>query len=297
MNPYFLISLSVVSSTARSLFSKGLGTANSGKYGLARSNVLIFSAALAVIVIHGAVTGVGTPSFFTCAAGVLFAFFVATAQILYMRALELGAASVTAFIYSSGFLLPTAAGVVHWHEALTVTKTVGTLLLLLALFLMAWNPEEMSAKKNADAKRGTSRVWRLCAFGAMFCSGMLGLLQKVHQTSPHKPELSAFLLVAMVCAATFSAVLMCAAKKNSKTAYDAKTSAVALTCGAFYGAVNIINLALAGMIPATIQFPLINGGGIILTALMGKIIFREKVSIRKWIGIAIGIVAIVVISR
>ncbi len=295
---FLLIALSVVCSSAKSLLSKGLGGANRETYGLARSNTFIFSAALGVIVVYAFVAGVRMPSLFTGVTGVLFAGCIAMAQLLFMSALKFGAVSVTSFIYSSGFLIPTLAGVLYWKETVSVTKIAGTALLLLALFLIAWEPGTVSTARQERAKDRSGLVWRLCAFGAMTCSGMLGLLQKVHQSSRHKEELSSFLLIAMGAAALLSVVLMLSAKKKGEgTVYGAKPTALSLACGAFYGVVNITNLALAGRVPAPLLFPLLNGGGIILTAVLGKLVFRERVSLRKWIGIGIGIAAIIVISR
>lgn len=290
-----LIALSVGSGSAKSLLSKGLGSVNGETNGLAKSNVFIFTAAFLVILFYSFVSGVDVPSLFTVVTGILFAISIATGQILYMKALRLGAVSITAFIYSSGFLLPATAGVIFWHEDVSVAKIIGIALLLLALFLIAWNPGDTISAGNGDHRR-SGLVWKLCAFGAMAASGVLGLLQKVHQTSPHKDELIGFLLIAMFFASALSYVLFLFSKKTGDAPYGGKMAGLALSCGAFYGAVNIINLALAGMLPAPVLFPVLNGSTIILTAVLGKLIFHDKVSALKWLGIVIGLIAIVVIS-
>ena len=60
---------------------------------------------------------------------------------------------------------------------------------------------------------------------------------------------------------------------------------------------NILNLKLAGLVPATLLFPVTNGGGIVLTTFLGGVLFKERLSLPQKIGILLGILAILIISR
>lgn len=295
----FLMILSVVAGASKSLFSKGVGNANSDKYGLACSNVIILAVAFCVIFLYSRFSGatLKSPSSLTLITGVLFAVTVTMAQLLFMSAMRLGATSVTTFVYASGFILPTAAGVIFWKEALTVNKVIGTLLLIVALFLIVRNPDESFKNSKIVANRKSGLLWTLCAFGAMVCSGILGILQKVHQSSQYKDELSSFLLIAIGLGAITSLCMMFCAKNGHVYRCSSKATTLSLVCGVFFGTVNIVNLALAGLVPATVLFPVINGGNIILSSVGGGYIFHEKISLLKWIGIVVGLIAIVVVSR
>ena len=289
---YLLIVFSVLAGSSKSLLSKGLHSVNGDRLGLSRSNTYIFSAALVSVLILSCIFGFGGLSLFTLGLGLIFACVLTAGQMLYMEALAAGEVSVTAFLYSCGFLIPTVAGVIFWKEAVTVQKVIGVLLLLVSFFLIAWAP-----KKDGSRSSGTLR-WRVCAFSAMAMSGLLGVLQKVHQTSAHKGELGSFLTVAMCAAVLFSALLAhFSAKGAQRVPFPRKIQLTALSCGAIYGLANFVNLRLAGVIPATLQFPLVNGGTIVFTALMGHLLFRESLSRRKLCGILVGIAAIIIISR
>ena len=61
--------------------------------------------------------------------------------------------------------------------------------------------------------------------------------------------------------------------------------------GVFMGIVNIINLYLAGVMPKVLFYPVSNGGLIFMTSLCGVILFKEKLSIKQWIGMLLGIAA------
>lgn len=289
---YLLIAFSVLAGSAKSLLSKGLHPVNVNRYGLARSNELIFSAALCSVLTAAAITGFGGVSLFTVLAGLVFSLVLTFGQMLYMEALAAGEVSVTAFIYSCGFLIPTFAGVLFWHEPVTVPKTAGVAMLLLAFFLISRTP----AKEGE--KRSGGRKWRICAFSAMTMSGILGLMQKFHQTSAHKAEIGSFLAVAMLASVGLSAIIALLNREGAKDVkFTGKLTAAALSCGAVYGVANFINLRLAGVIPATLQYPLVNGGTIVLTAILGRVFFRERLTRMKTAGILIGIAAMIVISR
>ena len=59
---------------------------------------------------------------------------------------------------------------------------------------------------------------------------------------------------------------------------------------------NKLNLILVANIPGIIFFPLINGGTIMLSAVCSGIFFKEKLTVRIWMGIVIGIAAIILIA-
>jgi aspartate carbamoyltransferase regulatory subunit len=70
----------------------------------------------------------------------------------------------------------------------------------------------------------------------------------------------------------------------------------AIISGLCVGIVNILNLYLSGKIPAVIQFPVYNIGNMILTGVLGALIFREKHTIKQFIGFGIGCLGILLIG-
>ena len=54
---------------------------------------------------------------------------------------------------------------------------------------------------------------------------------------------------------------------------------------------NQINLYLSGVVASAVFFPIVNGGGLILITAASVVLFREKLTIRQWIGLALGIAA------
>lgn len=252
-----------------------------------------------MVAAYSLTTGSVAVSGFSLATGALFACGVTLSMVLYMTALGLGEVSVTGFIYSCGFLIPTVSGILFWHEEATATKIAGILLLTAAFFCIGWSPRSKTADRPPEKRERSSRVrWLITSFAAMAASGGLGVIQKTHQNSVHKGEYGCFLSFGMFIAA---AVCLTAAlifrRERREVSFNGKMTAMAVSCGIFYGTANIINLLLAGAIPATIQFPLVNGGNIVLTAVLGRVIFGERLTWLRRAGILTGILAIFVISR
>jgi len=67
-----------------------------------------------------------------------------------------------------------------------------------------------------------------------------------------------------------------------------------LLCG-IAGCIYIrLNVSLSKVIPGAIFFPVSNGGMVILSTIMGKILFGEKLKPIQMFGILIGLIAIII---
>ena len=73
--------------------------------------------------------------------------------------------------------------------------------------------------------------------------------------------------------------------------------ALMIVCGICAAANNKMNLYLSGVMSSAVFFPIVNGGGMILSAITSLFLFKEKFTAEKWIGISLGIVAVVLICN
>ncbi|MCW5977919.1 MAG: hypothetical protein KIT09_07565 [Bryobacteraceae bacterium] len=55
-------------------------------------------------------------------------------------------------------------------------------------------------------------------------------------------------------------------------------------------------LALAGGVPGFVVFPVATGGGLLLVALAGVLIFRERITMWGYLGVAVGSAALALLS-
>ena len=75
-----------------------------------------------------------------------------------------------------------------------------------------------------------------------------------------------------------------------------KTIFLIIVSGLVVGLMNVVNTNLAGKLPAVIQFPVYNICSMIITALWGRLFFKEKLSGRKLFGFVLGLISVTIIG-
>lgn len=66
-----------------------------------------------------------------------------------------------------------------------------------------------------------------------------------------------------------------------------------IVSGACVAVNNKFNLYLSGVMDSAVFFPVVNGGGLVLTTLAAVLLFKEKLSKKQWIGVVLGIASVV----
>ena len=226
-------------------------------------------------------------SVYTALLALAFAAVTAGAQHFYVKALNIGSMSFTSFMQGSNLVIPALYGVIFLKEDASVLKICAIAALVFSMALV------LDVKKEKIHMK-----WFAFAFLSMIFTGFVGVLQTVHQMSQHSAELIGFLRFAFLYSVLFNLILWKKSETKEKATFKTKSCAVvsALVSGIFIGAVNIINLYLAGVMPKVIFYPVVNGGLIIATLLSAVIFFQEKLNLKQCIGIVIGVAAMGIIS-
>ena len=71
---------------------------------------------------------------------------------------------------------------------------------------------------------------------------------------------------------------------------------LALLCGLFNGAVNYLVIYLNPFIAASVMFPVLAAGGIILIFPYALLVRREKFTLMQWAGFIIGIMSVILLN-
>ena len=71
---------------------------------------------------------------------------------------------------------------------------------------------------------------------------------------------------------------------------------LSLFCGLFNGAVNYLAIYLNQFIPASVMFPVLSAGEIILIVPYSLLVRREKFTVAQWVGFAVGVVSVVLLN-
>ncbi len=253
--------------------------------------VVSFSAAVCLIVFAESFDC----SLYTIGMAVVFGVITLLQQLFNLYALANGPFSYTSVIISLSTLIPTLSGAIFWNEKITFVQYIGIALLVLCLIFSV-------EYKNRAEKTGIK--WLLYSLGAFFATGIIGVMQKIHQTSEHKDELNAFLIISFAFSFFVSMLLafVYRCKRHNKNIYSKRINSyfpvlLMLLSGIFVALNNKLNLYLSGVIDSAVFFPLVNGGGLILSSLASVVVFKEKLSKIQWIGVVIGIISVVLICN
>ena len=258
------------------------------------TDIFIFNAAcsgLSAVIL--AFWGIESVSLFTLLFGIAFGLITASQYLSTLKALQMGPMSYTNIIVSFSMVIPAVSGALLYGETLGVSRIVGVLLTLVS-FVMAVEKDRTSRKANAK--------WLLLCLAAFLGTGGIGVMQKIHQNSPYRGELNAFLVIAFVVSFVFSATLAVVYAKKSgkcilKENLKKREGYFMLICIALTGVGvalnNKFNLYLSGVMDSAVFFPVVNGVGIMLSTAAAVILFKEKLTKKQWLGIVVGILAVI----
>lgn len=212
----------------------------------------------------------------------MFGVVTALGSFYKMLALSNGPMNITLLVTTSSMIIPTLSGI-FFGETFSFAKLCVVFVLIGFIYL--------SIQKSNDVK--INKKWILCTVLAFVFLGAVGVLQKIHQTSAHKSEVSGFLFISFIFAIIFSVLRN---KGFDKTiSLSKKTIFFSLICGGCTFAMNYINLKLSGLLPSQLFFPLVNGSAIVLSSIVSVTFFKEKLSKRQTIGLIGGIISLIAI--
>ena len=222
--------------------------------------------------------------------GIIFGIITGLQQIFMLKALETGPWSYTSVITSFSTVIPALSGVIFFGEKIDAIQILGMILMGVCIFL---------STDFSDNQKGKSVKWMIYCLITFLATGFIGVMQKIHQSTPYKDELGGFLITAFFVAAIYSLFgvhwnLEKGKKKEGlKSVFTAFAVVIMMLCGICAAINNQLNLFLSGVMDSAIFFPVVNGGGLVLTVVSSVILFKEKLTRKQWVGILTGILSVV----
>lgn len=190
------------------------------------------------------------------------------------------------FLMSGGMAVPAVWGFIRGGEEITVLRVLGISIILIAIVL-----------SNSSVKKLDKKLIVMCV-SVFILNGFVSVLSKEHQTYTNFPivSTSAYALMGTVCSLVMSSSLKIAIsikdKKDKKHKPKIKWYCILLIV--LYSVVgtisNLLQLKGAVNLPASVLYPLITGGTIVFSGIFALIFFKEKPTVKEWIGIALCVV-------
>lgn len=282
-NLLFLL-LSVSLTSGRNIASKKTAADNSATSHFFFSQAMLFLAA-ALLLTGFNITSFSVISATTIIYGIIYGILLITSQWMFTLALKIGSTSICSVVYSLGFIIPTISGSIFWNEEFTITDLLGFMLALTTIAVTVIGKEK-------SGKSGKTFVLPIIV--AMISSGGLGIMQKVQQNSAYKSERNEFLIIAFTLAFLSSIIgFMCCKNKAKIQKRNVIFPSVAGLC---FGGANLFNTILAGRIKSAAFFPLQNISVILLSTLLGIILFKERLSLKNIAIIILGAITVIIFS-
>ncbi len=219
---------------------------------------------------------------------VLFAAAYSTGLIASLHAIRTGPLSLTSLFLSFSLVIPTLIGLIFLGEPVSEWLIIGIVLLFASLVLV--NIEKKTEKRNITLK------WGVCALLAFVGNGACSTLQKLQQLSSGGQYKSELMILALLITVTVMATLSgVTERKNAPSKLKGGLPYYAV-CGLANGFVNYLVLVLSNRMDASVMFPVISAGGVVLAALVAIFLYKEKLQLQQWIGILLGTLAIIALN-
>ena len=225
----------------------------------------------------------------------VFAVIMIPYYMIGIKILSLGSLAIySMFMMLGGMLVPFGYGVLFLHEQISPAKAVGTALLVIFIVLQALWQKESTGQKTGG--KGTRYLFFALCLVIFFINGMTGVVAKAHAISAGAVDEKSFTVLYCTLTSLLSLMLLlmsCLKKSDRnekgfriKRALRGKPCLIMVLLGAAAYGGNFLQLLAADTVPASVQFPLVSGGVIVLSALVSVIFFKERLSQKEWISVA-----------
>lgn len=214
-----------------------------------------------------------------------FAISYAMASVFMVLAIAYGSLSLTSLFISYSLLIPTFYGLILGDD-ISKGFIPGMILLVISLFLTNKSGEEEKI----------SFKWIIFVFLSFFGNGMCTVVQKMQQVASNGAYKNEFMIVALAIV-TVVMLIMSVLKERTEIKFFAKVGwHWAVICGVLNGMVNLFVMILSGKMPVSLMFPLISAGGLIVTFLVSRFCYKEKLTKLQLARFLCGVASVVCLN-
>lgn len=212
--------------------------------------------------------------------------------IFSIRALSRGSvANYSLYLLSGGMVLPITYGALFCGDSFGVWKILSIILILSAIAV------KFDTKEKADKQAF------LCFAALFLLNGAVGVVSSVHQGEVFQTEKVSsvgFMLLTNLLTVVIGWIAVGACRlKNLKgdTLRRKYLNAVPWTMadGICNGVANLLLLIALLSIEPSLQYPMVTGGSIFLSALFGLLFYKEKPSAKGWLAVLLAVTGTVII--
>lgn len=194
-------------------------------------------------------------------------------NIIGFRLLKSGTMALyTLFLMSGGMVVPYIFGMFFLNEPFSGLKTAALILILTGVIV-----------SNADNTKVNSKQIAMCMI-VFILNGFVSVISKLHQIEVRFDTVNAtdFVLIGGIFKFIFAGILYLFTRSNFAENTKPKTKItpfiIIIASAAAGGISYFLQLFGAVSLPATVLYPFVTGGSVVLSSLAGVIFFKDKLS-------------------
>ena len=218
---------------------------------------------------------------------ILTGFWFIFTYLLMTASTQRSGVTVTSLSSKLSVVLPTLAGVVLFSEKLNFVATMGIVLALVALVLVVGG-------KNATNK--DIKINWLLPVLIFFGTGTGDILMKLTEQQNTSDDMGFMIAFIYFIAMLFGFLVVAFDLIRGKSKWQWKSAIGGITLGVinFFSTFCVYNAMRC--FDNVVLFPVYNIGVVCLTALTGWLLFKEKLTWKNYMGLAIAILAVILIT-
>lgn len=204
-----------------------------------------------------------------------------------IKAFEHGSVSMTSLMLQFSSIGTVIWGFIFWGDRISVSTVAGLMLVAIALLLCLSNQEG-----------GKPFCWKWFLYAALMFAGNIGcsVIQKT-QIRVYGEEYGNMLMVFAMLFSVIVALLFFIREDKSDVKIILKKSAILpILAGICNAALNLGVVYLAMRLSSGLVYPIIAVGGLGICIVGSLFLFHEKITRTQYVGITIGIVAVILLS-
>lgn len=214
-------------------------------------------------------------------------------QFSYLKAFSTGRVTLTVIVNNFSMLIPMVYSIIAFGEGFGYIKIIATVLAAVSFFLVVRRDKN---EKNFDSK--LKAKWLIFTMLLFVSGGICSAIQKDYAVRIDEIQVFEFVAIAYISAALLSLVLFGyqrVAHRNEAVGVTRKMVLFACLVGLSLGLFQCVNTYAPSIIPGTVLYPAYNSGVSVFIALICAIVFKERLTVKQYIGSAIGIGAVVLL--
>lgn len=223
--------------------------------------------------------------------GCVHGVFLSATLFFYNKAMSVGKVAFNNFVVALSMVIPLAFSAVFLQEQIKPIQWAGLVVFAVAAYLVCFG-------QKTDGGQKTSPIAYVYAGLAALCNGIVGALTKlfanVHPNIQQLQYLEGAFVVGLVAMVVMAVV---APKTDAFSAYlqDKWFIICAVIVSVATALGNIAFVLCSSVVEAPIFFPVQNGANMIFGAI-AALFFKEKLSAKTAVGIAVGVVAALLLN-